>query len=225
LEEQQMLRMRGCLILCLSAISVLPACSGAQKADIALLESYLVGSFSSQEQHEADPDSFLDIRMQIATIWEDRHDGPWMYVEQALASDLDEPYRQRVYRLVGRHDGTIACHLYMLRGEPQERAGAWREDEPLADVKSWHLRWSHVQQRKGCSLILRREGDAFVGGTQGTRCRSLRRGGDYSTSEVTIRASGITSWERGYDAADRQIYGPRAGPYVYKKLPQTTDIE
>jgi len=49
------------------------------------LVSWKTGSFSSEEQAEADT-TFFDIHLEMVKIWENRVDGHWIYVEQATAS-------------------------------------------------------------------------------------------------------------------------------------------
>lgn len=51
------------------------------------LKDWMVGSFSSQEQAEADT-NFFDIRLEMVEIWESESDTIWLYVEQAAACAL-----------------------------------------------------------------------------------------------------------------------------------------
>lgn len=37
----------------------------------------------------------------------------------------------------------------------------------------------------------------------------------YATSEVELRANGFTSWDRGFDASGRQVWGATAGPHQF----------
>ena len=54
--------------------------------------SRLVGSFSSAAQADADS-NFRAIDLHMVPIWTDRTDGPWLYVEQAVAEARDRPYQ------------------------------------------------------------------------------------------------------------------------------------
>ena len=40
----------------------------------------------------------------MAQIWPDSQGAIWLYVEQAVATSLDKPYRQRVYKLEQQGD-------------------------------------------------------------------------------------------------------------------------
>ena len=74
---------------------------GARKDALRALATAMTGNFTSAEQAKADPD-FKVIHLHIAPIWTERTDGPWLYMEQAAASSLDKPYRQRIYHLHAR---------------------------------------------------------------------------------------------------------------------------
>jgi hypothetical protein len=177
----------------------------------------MTGSFSSVEQHRADPDNYRDIRLGMVPIWRDRSDGPWLYVEQAAAASLDRPYRQRVYHLVAESGGAIHSVVYKLPGNPIRYAGAWKETEPLADLGR-----DDLTILQGCDMVLtRRKDGAFVGRTVGKRCSNTWGGASYATSEATITEEELTSWDRGYDADGRQVWGATAGGYVCKKEPCT----
>ncbi len=69
------------------------------KSDLSLLVSYMQGSFSSEEQSKSDT-NFFDIRLQMKPMWQERSDAIWIYVEQAVSSKLEKPYRQRVYKVI-----------------------------------------------------------------------------------------------------------------------------
>jgi hypothetical protein len=203
----------------IAAASLLSVCCVSEPAstrdsdELERLADWMTGSFSSQEQAAVDSD-FYDIRLEMARIWTDREDGPWLYVEQAAASALDRPYRQRVYHLVRIDDRTFRSDVYTF-AEPLDHAGAWKEEQPLAALNPELL-----ELREGCSITLRALGtDLFEGSTQGKGCESTLRGARYATSEVRITATELASWDRGFDATDTQVWGAEKGGYIFKKLP------
>jgi hypothetical protein len=198
-------------------IVLLTACSSEDKAprtqdDLLRLVSYMTGSFSSQEQAASDS-NFYDIRLEMVRIWEERTDGVWLYVEQAAARMLDKPYRQRIYRLTQVDDSTFRSDVFTMRN-PLRYAGQWKKAKPMTTVMP-----DSLGERQGCSIILKKEGDsAFVGGTAGKECASMLAGAKYATSEVRITATELYSWDRGYDAEDKQVWGSTAGAYIFKKI-------
>ena len=158
--------------------------------DLAILTEWMSGSFSSQEQSESDS-TYFDIRLHMVPIWRERSDAHWFYVEQAAADYQDQPYRQRVYRVSRTGKNKFESAVYTLE-EPLRFAGAWNKDNPLEELNP-----DSLSLREGCSIILYKEGDAFVGSTVDKNCRNDLRGASYVTSEVVIREDGMVSWDRG----------------------------
>ncbi|MFC1848782.1 chromophore lyase CpcT/CpeT [candidate division CSSED10-310 bacterium] len=180
--------------------------------DLKKLVSWMTGSFSSQEQAQTDHD-FLDIRLKMVKIWPNRQDGYWLYVEQALATKQERPYRQRVYHVTIQDNATFESAVYTLE-DPLQYAGEWQKRKPLAALTPESL-----IIRKGCSIILKKEGDeAFAGSTQEKDCVSTLRGAEYATSEVRITPTELVSWDRGFDHNDIQVWGAETGGYIFKKI-------
>lgn len=192
-----------------AALSAAPA----SDAGLAELASLMTGSFASEAQARRDPD-FRDVRLHMVPIWEGRDDGPWLYVEQALATKADAPYRQRVYRLARRDDGGFESRVYTLP-EPLRFAGAWAKPGALAGLAP-----ADLKLRDGCTIVLRRQSDGtFTGGTQGKGCASDLSGAAYATSEVRIDGGGLVTWDRGFDAEGKQVWGATKGGYEFLRQP------
>ena len=177
------------------------------------LNAWMSGSFSSAQQSASDPDNYFDIRLHMVPIWAERADGPWLYVEQAAASAPDEPYRQRVYHLVKREGGGLRVDVNEFPGDPLRFAGAWAEPSAFDALEPGDL-----MPRTGCSVHLERSGAGYTGSTLGKGCSSTLRGASYATSFVTVTENSVTSWDRGFDEADEQVWGPTEGPYRFQRL-------
>ncbi|MEY3441837.1 MAG: phycocyanobilin lyase CpcT, partial [Bacteroidota bacterium] len=143
---------------------LLSLCSSlqAQKRDkdLECLVKYMQGGFTSATQAATDT-NYFDISLHMARIWSDRTDGYWLYVEQAVTKMIDKPYRQRVYHVTHLPDGTFESAVYTL---PDDKAaiGAWKNPASLDNVKLEQL-----EIRKGCAVLLKKEGKAFAGATNG----------------------------------------------------------
>lgn len=59
---------------------------------------------------------------------------------------------------------------------------------------------------------------SFVGRTEGNGCASELRGAAYATSEITLTASEMVSWDRGFNSAGKQVWGAPTGGYRFKRL-------
>lgn len=181
----------------------------AHEAELALVASYLAGEFSSAQQAGADPD-YRDVRLRMTPIWAERRGEHWLYVEQALASTLDRPYRQRVYRLVW-NQGVRSIVYTLPEAAAQALAGA---ATPAALMAPWQP--SDLHERLGCDIVLRRQAAGrYAGSTQGHHCASELRGAVYATSAVILTADGLDSWDRGFDAQGTQVWGAEKGPYRF----------
>jgi hypothetical protein len=191
---------------------LLLALAGSADPDLERLATWMSGRFSSAAQAEVDPE-YRDVRLTVTPIWGDRSDGRWLYVEQALGASLDQPYRQRVYRVVRGGDGSLESRVFLLP-EPASFVGAGADPARFATLAPERL-----VARDGCTVVLRPDGpDAFVGSTSGRDCPSELRGAAYATSEVRVTADAMRSWDRGYDADGKQVWGAEKGPYSFLRL-------
>jgi hypothetical protein len=184
-----------------------PTPSASAVPEVAAL---LTGSFSSGTQAKSDPE-FFDVRLHMTPIWTSRADGPWLYVEQAMATALERPYRQRVYRLIDRGDGSVESFVYELPN-PRERVGAW-SNPAVFDSDTPET----LVPRAGCAMVLRRSGATWVGSTNERDCESSLRGASYATSEVVLRQDGLDTWDRGFDAGGKQVWGATKGAYQFRR--------
>lgn len=176
---------------------------------------WMTGSYSSAQQSQADA-QYKNIVLHMSQIWTDQPDGRWLYVEQAMQETADKPYRQRVYHLVHHDNGTIESLVFELPGDPLQYAGAWQQQQPLSQLLP-----SQLMPRSGCGVKLKAKSATQWGGsTDGDMCASSLNGATYATSEVMVTANEITSWDRGFDSAGKQVWGATKGPYQFKKQPQ-----
>lgn len=203
------------LMFLLPPMLLLAACASstrtASESNLDLAWRWMQGSFTSAAQAQADAD-FLPISLQMHPLWPQARDVRWLYVEQAMQSALDKPYRQRVYRLSATADGGVASEVFEI-ADPQRFVRGW-ERGSLVD-----LRESDLIPRTGCTVFMRRQGDAFEGATQGRDCLSSLRGASYASAKVRLEAVGLRSWDQGFDAEGKQVWGAVKGPYVFDRRP------
>ncbi len=185
--------------------------NGPSRSDVDELASWMTGSFASTAQAAADKD-YRDIRLHMTPIWTSREDGRWLYVEQALAEKQEKPYRQRVYRVHQDEHGLVS-DVYELPGDALAYAGAWRDPALLRGVTP-----AGLVPRTGCSIRLHRAPDgSYVGTTEHGACPSELNGAKFATSEVAITPTLLASWDRGFDAAGKQVWGADTGAYQFVK--------
>lgn len=196
------------LILC---ILLAPTVLLAQHTrELELLATNLVGSYTSAEQAKADT-SYLAIELEMVRVWPERKDGVWLYVEQATADSKAKPYRQRVYHVEQLDDTTFTSSILTIKGG-ENWHGAYADPMKLATLPATAL-----EPLEGCVITLRHRGAVYVGSTKGRECPNKRGKATYATSEVSLYADRMVSWDRGYNDAGEQVWGAEKGGYVFVK--------
>lgn len=203
--------MRPALAL-IASLFVLTTRGLAEPSTLDHLTVFLTGSFANADQARGDQ-NFRAATLHVTPIWTERTDGPWLYLEQALADAPAHPYRQLIYHLATRPDQAIAVRIFELPN-PIAATGAWNDPTLLAKLTP-----ANLVAREGCTLILRLQpGGTFKGGTEGTGCASTLRGASHSAIETVISNLQIVTWERGYNAAGTQVWGSIHGGYVFRRV-------
>lgn len=182
-----------------------------ESSELDNLVNLMSGKFSSEEQSIADS-SYFHITLKMYPIWADR-DGKWLYVEQAVATMQDKPYRQRIYKVEQISDTKFVSKVYSI--EVEERfIGKWAEPKFFDDFDE-----SILSERTGCAVYLTKVNDnIYDGSTNGDDCESSLRGAKYATSRVFISKVGINSWDQGFNADNHQVWGATKGGYVFKRI-------
>lgn len=205
-----------------------PLAARSLRSPLEELVGLMTGSFSSALQHERDEKNYFDIRLHMTPIWPERSSvekGFWLYVEQAVATDPERPYRQRIYRVFteevagasGAKTRVFKSEVYLLPGKPDDVlkfAGAWREPAKLEALKS-----DQLTLKDGCTVVLTRTAPStYDGATVGKGCPSERGGATYASAEVHVSAAGLKTWDRGFNDKDEQVWGATQGPYIFDRV-------
>lgn len=179
-------------------------------SDLEKLFSLMQGSFNSEDQSISDS-TYYNISLHMYPIWSDQ--GKFLYVEQALNSMQDKPYRQRIYEVTRLNDSTFSSAIYTIENDSLW-IGKWKTPAAFDSITKTDL-----TLRTGCEVLLKRLGDKRFKGETGERsCESTLRGASYATSEVEIKDNQIISWDRGFDAEGNHVWGAEKGGYIFDKL-------
>ncbi|WP_299521577.1 chromophore lyase CpcT/CpeT [Winogradskyella sp.] len=182
------------------------------KEDTELKELFALmqGSFNSEIQSQVDS-SYFNISLHMYPIWEDQ--GNFLYVEQALNSMQDRPYRQRIYEVTRLSDSTFSSAVYSLDVDSLW-IGKWKTPKAFDSISL-----NDIALKKGCEVVLKRMSEKrFMGKTGDTTCVSTLRGASFARSEVEILEDKVISWDRGFDADGNYVWGAEKGPYIFNKL-------
>lgn len=174
------------------------------------LFAMMQGSFNSEVQAQVDT-TYLNISLHMYPIWTDK--GNFLYVEQALNTKQDKPYRQRIYEVTQLNDSIYSSAIYTIENDSLW-IGKWKTPEAFDS-----LTMDMVSKKEGCDVLLQRIEPKFYKGETGEKtCESTLYGASYATSEVEIMEDKIISWDRGFDNNDKHIWGAEKGGYIFNKL-------
>ena len=194
---------------------------GEDDLRVARVTELLTGRFDSSAQAATTPDYF-DIHLAICPISAPTLGKHVLYVEQARADKLAEPYRQRLYVVEPGEPGEVISRVFEFT-DPAPFTGFCDRAEADRPAYSDGL----AAEKVGCAVHLREmaynsdeqrgseRSMGFGGGTEGDGCPSSLRGATHATSTVILNSAGMQSWDQGYDAAGTQVWGATAGPYHF----------
>lgn len=167
------------------------------------------GHYSSEKQSKADS-TYFNISLRMVPIWKNK--GHYLFVEQAIFSKQDKPYRVRIYKL--SHEGEqYISQIYTLKNE-KDWIGKWNTPEAFDALSE-----NDIELKQGCEVVLKRiEKNKFSGQTGVKTCSSELRGASYATSKVTVLKKQILSWDQGFDKDGKQVWGAIKAGYIFDKL-------
>lgn len=180
-----------------------------KNSEIDVLFNVMKGYYTSEKQSVADAD-YYNISLRMTPIWKDK--GHYLFVEQAMATKPESPYRVRVYRLIKGENDTFVSEIYTIKNE-KEWIGKWATPE-FYDA----LPMDAIELKQGCEVVLKKTGvNKYQGQTGNQTCASELRGAKYASSIVTIESNKMISWDQGFDENGKQVWGAEKGGYIFEK--------
>jgi CpeT/CpcT family (DUF1001) len=189
----------------------------SQESDLAKeVAQRLIGVLDSSDHSLEDP-RYLDVTIQMCTITVESSipgssEGQYLYLEQAITEHQDEPYRQRVLQVKNvTGEAKVVSTAYKLAAT-ESLVGFCKKPAAERTINFATL------SDEGCPVFMTRDGTNFRGQTPEGGCPSVLRGAVSMTSKVLITADGMESWDQGWDANGKQVWGATAGPYRFRKV-------
>lgn len=178
------------------------------KGNLNELVSIMQGNYSS-EAHSKRDTTYFNISLRMVPIWKNK--GHYLYVEQAMFSKQEKPYRVRIYKISQRGDEFVS-EIYTLKNE-KDWIGKWKTPLAFDDLSE-----ADIELKPGCEVVLKRiSKNRFAGQTGMKTCPSELRGASYAMSKVTVTENEILSWDQGFDKNDQQVWGAEKGGYEFVK--------
>jgi CpeT/CpcT family (DUF1001) len=181
--------------------------------DVKAVVKHLVGVMDTGNQAAANPHK-PHVRMTTCPIAVTGLTTPsgavYLYQEQALADKLAEPYRQRVLEISASPYSQSVRSLTFKLTQPQSVIGFCNQPLTQRTLRAETL------VAGGCAVFLRRSGENYAGSTPIDGCPANVRGAVRLTNRVLLHADGMDTWDRGFDAKGKQIWGAKTESYQYR---------
>lgn len=170
---------------------------------------HLVGIMDTSAQAAANPEA-PNVRMTTCQVRVPDSEAVFLYQEQALAKSLDRPYRQRFLRIAPSGEGdSVESKAY----KPLS-AETWIG---LCDRAAEQRTIQLSEMNDGeCSVFLVPIDKVYVGNTQAGGCATNVRGAVRITNTIFLHAAGMDTWDRGFDANGKQVWGADGQAYQYR---------
>ncbi|AFY34193.1 chromophore lyase CpcT/CpeT [Calothrix sp. PCC 7507] len=189
--------------------------------DLIVLGEYLSGEFDNQAQAIADPVWYVHLRLWQRPVNLFLEDSITLFAEQANVINLDNPYRQRIIRLLPRRDDDAQLQVqYYMPKDPSALRGAGKNPALLNTLTSEQL-----DLLPGCFLTVTKQtlatNDYKFAATPppNTCCQFTYLGNSIQVSlgfEATAKE--FYSYDKGIDSeTGKATWGATIGPYRYSK--------
>ncbi|MBD2326501.1 chromophore lyase CpcT/CpeT [Alkalinema sp. FACHB-956] len=189
---------------------------------------HLTGVMSTTAQSQANPKA-VDVTMTTCTMQVAGRSAPntiYLYQEQALSKSLHQPYRQRFLQLSpSPYSRTIRSLAYKpqqidrwinfcqkAKADRQIQSADLGEAICAVFLKPMTASFARgdLRDRAGFDRV------EFVGTTPVDGCATNVRGATRIRNQVTLHSAGMDTWDRGYDAQGKQVWGAQGTAYQYR---------
>lgn len=186
-------------------------------AQVQEVASYLIGAMDTSAQAAVDRRA-ADVRITTCPIRVADSDAIFLYQEQALSLKLDSPYRQRFLQIVPSADNPGVESISYRPAHPENWQGLCHQPEVERSVPLPEL------GEAVCTVILQRDGEGYSGTTPEEGCAANYRGAVRITNHVKLTQGTMETWDRGFDAEGKQVWGAKDESYQYRDIdPKTQD--
>lgn len=150
-------------------------------------------------------------RVEVAQSLAQDNGAIFLYQEQGTADNLAKPYRQRFLKIA---PSTYSQSIESLSFKPDNLSvwiGFCRKPESDRTVQRRDL------GQPICSVFLRKTGSTYIGNTPVDGCPAKVRGAVRITNRVILHETGMDTWDRGFDAQGKQVWGAESESYQFRR--------
>lgn len=136
----------------------------------------------------------------------------FLYQEQAILPNLAQPYRQRFLEIAPYPAIQRVRSLAFKPASSQKWIGYCNQPASKRVVQLQDL------GEPICSVFLVPQKDSYIGHTPPEGCPANVRGAVRITNQIELTASGMKTWDRGFDVKGQQVWGAKNEAYQYRRI-------
>jgi hypothetical protein len=178
------------------------------------IATYLTRTMDTSAQAAANP-GVANVQMtacvvQLQDLGSASDDAIYLYQEQFVQPRIDQPYRQRFLQITPHSPSQSVRSLAYKPAVLEDWVGLC--DRSLADrTVSLDALGEPI-----CSVFLRPFGTGYLGRTPIGGCPANFRGAVRITNHIVLHENGMNTWDRGFDAEGRQVWGAEDQAYEFR---------
>lgn len=139
----------------------------------------------------------------------------FLYQEQALTNNLSKPYRQRFLQ-ISSSPSTQSVRSLSFRPTNATTFAGWCNKPSVERTLKLGDMGTYV-----CSVFLKPAGNTYIGSTPINGCAANYKGAVRITNRIELTPTGMNTWDRGFDADGKQVWGAKTESYQYHRLEGT----
>ncbi|MEM7556210.1 MAG: chromophore lyase CpcT/CpeT [Cyanobacteria bacterium P01_A01_bin.84] len=147
----------------------------------------------------------------------------FLYQEQAMVDKLSKPYRQRFLQIssyvLGNKSGNNSVNkvptTFSVAFKPKNLQNWINFCNKKAEPKV--VKYTQIGE-KVCTVTLHPADETYIGKTPSKGCPAKVRGAVRITNSILLRRTGMETWDRGFNAEGKQVWGAKNKPYYFQKV-------
>jgi hypothetical protein len=171
--------------------------------------SHLVGIMDTSAQSRVNSQR-VNVQMTTCKVQlTDDLNSVYLYQEQALSNKLNQPYRQRILKIIPLENNIVESKAYKLIDEKQF-INFCKQSEGDKMLQKTDLTESI------CSVFLRPVVSIYIGETPPKGCVANVRGAVKITNKIILHSQGMDTFDQGFDAEGKQVWGAVNDSYQFR---------
>ena len=136
----------------------------------------------------------------------------FLYQEQAMATSLDKPYRQRFLQISPSPLSQSVRSRSFKPADPARWSGLCNVAPSLGRTVNLIDLGTPI-----CNVFLKQVGTSYMGNTPIDGCPANVRGAVRITNHIELTPNHMNTWDRGFDAQGKQVWGAKTESYQFRR--------